>query len=460
MEKDVLGISVKFEFIPGLDPEFIPFSAFIESYLQSAKKPIAVALERDNRSIQVFQTYIHGTEMYKAADRLYIERIVKCILWTRGGYKLYICGDYEMYQFISRVYSEGGTRSFDSDFMSQVYGRPFCVIYCEYADRPTERQSSIPIGRNLNGCRIGFDAGGSDRKVSAVIDGEPVFSEEVIWHPKTNADPAYHYAGILDSFKKAAAHMPRVDAIGVSSAGIYIDNQTKIASLFLKVPPEDFQKAVTNIYIDAAREIGPDIPLVVANDGDVAALAGAMSLKKNSVLGIAMGTSEAGGYIDQNGNITGWLNELAFVPLDLAPSAIADEWSGDTGCGVKYFSQDGVIKLCPAAGINLDEQATPAEKLKVVQELMEAEDPRALGIYKTIGIWLGYALKLYKLFYNTEEVLLLGRVVSGPGGNIILEHAETVLKTEYPNLSINISLPSEETRRVGQSVAAASLPAI
>ena len=30
-----------------------------------------------------------------------------------------------------------------------------------------------------------------------------------------------------------------------------------------------------------------------------------------------------------------------------------DEWSGDIGCGVKYFSQDGVIKLAPRAGIEL-----------------------------------------------------------------------------------------------------------
>ena len=69
--------------------------------------------------------------------------------------------------------------------------------------------------------------------MSAVTDGEPVFSEEVVWFPKTTADPDYHYEGIVSALKSAAAHMPRVDAVGVSSAGIYIENRTMVASLFL-----------------------------------------------------------------------------------------------------------------------------------------------------------------------------------------------------------------------------------
>ncbi len=460
MEKVIFGIPVEFNYLPELDPDFIPFISFIDSYLKGAEQPLAIALERDNGLIQVFETFIHGTEMYKAADQLYVERLVKFILWSRGGYKLYICGSRDIYEFIAQTYSESGTRSFDFDFMGKIYEHPFQVIYRDYDDRPEEKQHSIAIGRNFKGYRIGFDAGGSDRKVSAVIDGNPVFSEEVIWNPKINSDPGYHYEGILDSFRKAAAHMPRVDAIGVSSAGVYVNNQTKVASLFLKVSPDDFQKTIKNVFINAAKEIGENIPLVVANDGDVTALAGSISLQKNGVLGIAMGTSEAGGYVDQSGNITGWLNELAFAPVDLAPNAIADEWSGDIGCGVKYFSQDGVISLCAAAGIPLPENITPAEKLMVVQKLMAEKDPRAEKIYETIGIWLGYTLKLYSKFYDMDVVLLLGRVVSGEGGNIILENAKRVLKTEYPDFSIELSLPSEKSRRVGQSVAAASLPAL
>ena len=257
--------------------------------------------------------------------------------------------------------------------MSTVYERPFCVEGVDFDKVPETHENSEPVGRHLDGCRIGFDAGGSDRKVSAVIDGEPVYSEEVVWFPKTNSDPNYHYQGILDAMKTAASHMPRVDALGVSSAGVYVDNRIMVASLFLKVPKEDFDKKVKNMYIDVAKEIG-DVPVVVANDGDVTALAGAMNLDDNGVLGIAMGTSEAGGYVDLNGNITGLLNELAFVPADYCENAMVDEWSGDYGCGVKYFSQDAVIKLAPAAGIELDPTLSPAEKLKVVQELHAVGD--------------------------------------------------------------------------------------
>ena len=244
-------------------------------------------------------------------------------------------------------------REFDANFMSRVYERPFLVEVTEIENVPSSKEETKPIGRHLEGNRIGFDAGGSDRKVAAVIDGEAVYSEEVIWHPKTETNPEYHYKEIYTAIKTAASHLPKVDAIGVSAAGIYINNRVMVASLFIKVPDNLFDEKVKNLFLDIQKEMG-DVPLEVANDGDVTALAGAMELKDSNVLGIAMGTSEAGGYVDEHGNLTGWLNELAFVPVDFYPEAMVDEWSGDFGCGVKYFSQDAVIKLAPAAGIDLD----------------------------------------------------------------------------------------------------------
>jgi predicted NBD/HSP70 family sugar kinase len=140
---------------------------------------------------------------------------------------------------------------------------------------------------------------------------------------------------------------------------------------------------------------------------------------------------------------------------------MVDEWSGDYGCGVKYFSQDAVIKLAPAAGIELDENASPAEKLKVVQGLMAKGDERAAKIYETIGSYFGYAVAYYALFYDIKHVLLMGRVSSGEGGNILFKTAQKVLALEFPELAekITIHLPDESSRRVGQSIAAASLPA-
>ena len=451
------GIELSPRRLPPLDPDYTPLYLFNRAFLREAHKPLGIAVERSGGQIAVYETKIHGTPEFAQADRYYVDRLVKTLLWMKGGFKVYIRGDEEIFQALKSAYAPGGARAFDAEFMSGVYERPFQVVSCQVL--PQEKSLPQAIGRHLDGCRIGFDAGGSDRKVSAVIDGESVFSEEVVWFPKTAEDPDYHFQGIVEAMKSAAAHMPRVDAIGVSSAGIYIDNRAMVASLFLKVPKDLFQEKVKDIYIRAAKEIG-DVPLAVANDGDVTALAGAMSLEDNNVLGIAMGTSEAVGYVDDQGNITGWLNELAFVPVDASPSAMADEWSGDIGCGVKYFSQDAVIKLAPAAGIQLDEAISPAEKLKVVQGLMEEGDPRAASIYQSIGVYLAHALALYYDFYHYKHVLLLGRVMSGKGGDLLLSTCKEVLAEEYPEIAAAIrpSLPDEKFRRVGQSVAAASLP--
>jgi predicted NBD/HSP70 family sugar kinase len=167
--------------------------------------------------------------------------------------------------------------------------------------------------------------------------------------------------------------------------------------------------------------------------------------------------------VNRYGLITGWLNELAFVPVDVNEQAPVDgEWSGDRGTGVNYFSQDAAIRLAKVAGIELAAEASPGEKLKALQKLMSAGDARARGIFESLGVYLGYGLLLYSEFYEIKHVLLLGRVTSGEGGNLLLEKARQVLRTEAPELSerIRIHLPDEATRRVGQSIAAASLPRI
>jgi predicted NBD/HSP70 family sugar kinase len=447
--------------IPELDPKFKPFEAFIREFLKTANKPISIAIERNDGLTSLYDTYIHGTSEKADEDFLYIERLVKFLLWSRGGHKIIVCGDKEIADRLKETYANKGERDFDYHFMGNVYEKSFTVESRDLEDKPAVKENPQKIGRHLDGCPIGFDAGGSDRKVSAVINGESVYSEEVVWFPKLKEDPEYHYSHIVEALKTAASKMPRVDAIGVSSAGIYIDNHARVASLFIKIPKENFDKKVKDIYIRAAKEIG-DVPLVVANDGDVTALAGSMSLNDNNILGIAMGTSEAVGYIDKDGNITGWLNELAFAPVDLSPDAEVDEWSFDRGVGCKYFSQDAVIKLAPAAGIDLDPELSLAEKLKVVQELMEKDDPRAAAIYRSIGCYLGHTIPLYARFYDIKHVLLMGRVTSGKGGSIIIDTANNVMSQEYPEISkaISLQLPSEKSRRVGQSIAAASLPKI
>lgn len=454
-----LGIDYSIKNIPPLDEEFIPFGVWMVEYLKEAKNPISIAIEREDGKISVRDTFIRDAEFAEANYR-FVERFVKFELWSIGGFRVYIKGADEIAAKLKEAYSPEGERSFDYGFVNDVYEKDLEVIACTEEDFPKSNEAPAKIGGHLKGCRIGFDAGGSDRKVSAVIDGESVYSEEVVWYPKVTEDPTYHFNEIVKAFKTAASKMPRVDAIGVSSAGTFVGNSPMVASLFIKVPRER-REEVKSIYDRAGKEIG-DVPLVVANDGDVTALAGFMSTGHGGILGIAMGTSEAVGYVNHDGNVLGWINELAFAPVDLSKNAMQDEWSFDYGVGCKYFSQDAVIKLAPAAGIELDPELTPAEKLKVVQGMAEEGHAGALDIFRSIGVYLAHTLVLYSQFYKIETLLVLGRVASGVGGDLVISECNRVLAEEYPELNeqIVVTLPDEMMRRVGQSVAAASLPAI
>ncbi len=455
-----LGISYDIKHTPKLDPGFIPFGVWCNAYSKDARQEIAIAVERNGGSISLRRTRIHGTKEMAEADYRYVERYVKFLLWSIGGFRVYICGCDEIAQKLQKAYSPEGERAFDHDFFGKLYERPLEIVPCSPEQLPQANEVARPIGGHLEGCRIGFDAGGSDRKVSAVIDGECVYSEEVVWHPKKNPDPNYQYEGILDSFRTAASKMPRVDAIGVSSAGVFIGNAPMISSIFYCVPRERWDEVKT-VFDRAAAQIG-DVPVVVANDGDVSALAGAMGMNVGSIMGMAMGTSEAIGYVDKDKNVLGWINELAFAPVDLQEDAMVDEWSTDRGVGCKYFSQDAVIKLAPRVGIDLDESLSPAEKLKVVQALMEQDDPRAQAVFESIGAYLAYAAVQYAQFYELKHLMMLGRVMSGKGGDTILRVCQEILADEFPQLAENLQvmLPDEKTRRVGQSVAAASLPEV
>ncbi len=452
-----LGIECSIKNTPVLDPDFIPFGVWMREYLKEATHPIKIAVEREDGLISVRESFIRG-DGFAEADLRFVERLVKFELWSIGGFRVYICGADDIAAELARAYSPKGERAFDYEFVGDVYEKPLEVLAVPEANFPAANESAKQIGGHMEGCRIGFDAGGSDRKVSAVVDGEPIYSEEVVWYPKVTEDPEYHFNEIVTAFKTAASKMPRVDAIGVSSAGTFVGNSPMVASLFIKVP-RDRREEVKSIYDRAGAEIG-DVPLVVANDGDVTALAGFMSTGEGSILGIAMGTSEAVGYVNAEGNVLGWINELAFAPVDLSPQAMQDEWSTDFGVGCKYFSQDAVIKLAPKANIILDPENTPAEKLKVVQALANDGNQDALDIYRSIGCYLAHTLVLYSAFYEIKTLLVLGRVASGDGGDLLISECNRVLAEEYPELAsqITVTLPDEKMRRVGQSVAAASLP--
>ena len=449
---------------PPLDKEFRPAVLANRSFRAQVKPvgvPLVIGLERSGGEFSRFETTVFPEDHLNAdANFQYVERLVKFLLWQRGGFKVYIGGPNEIGEYIRKCYAPDGSQKFDYRFMGeQVYERPFEVVLCDVDEVPASRETGKLLGRNLKGSRIGFDLGASDRKVSAVVDGKVVYSEEVVWEPRKHDDPSYHFQEILQALKTAAGKMPRVDAIGGSSAGIYIDNRPMVASLFRGIPRERFDE-VKNLFQRIRDEMG--VPLEIINDGDVTALAGSMSLEDNGILGIAMGSSEAAGYVDMQGHIMGWLNELAFAPIDYSPNAPLEEWSGDKGCGASYFSQQCVFRLAPKAGIEIPNGLTDAAKLKYVQEKLEAGHEGAVKIWQSMGVYLGYGLAHYADFYDIKYVLILGRCTSGRGGDLILEGAKHVLQTEFPELAeqVRIQLPDEKSRRVGQSIAAASLPVL
>jgi len=448
---------------PPLDPDFRPAVLANRAFRRDAEAaggvPLVIALERTHGAVSRYETLVFPEDHPRAEENLfYAERLLKFLLWQRGGWKITVGGPRAIGEHIRRLYAPDGQRAFDHHFMGeQVYRQPFSVVICEAEDAPTARERSQPLGRNLDGYRIGFDLGASDVKVSAVVDGKPVFSDEIVWEPVEQTDPDYHYQRIMAALNKAAGHLPRVDAIGGSSAGVYVDNQPRVASLFRGIPEARFHE-IRGMFQRIQQAFGA--PLQVTNDGEVTALAGSMSLGVNAILGIAMGSSEAVGYVNRAGAITDWLNELAFAPVDYAPAAPADEWSGDRGVGALYFSQQAVFRLAPRAGLT-PEGDTKAAKLKSIQKYLEAGHEGARRIWETIGVYLGYALAHYADFYDIDHVLILGRVTSGAGGSIILDTAQALIAREFPELKhIAIQLPDEKSRRVGQSIAAASLPAI
>lgn len=449
---------------PPLDPDYRPAvlanRAFRKAVVDSGNSvPLILGLERGDGSVSRYETIVFA-DGEDAENNHYAERLLKFLLWQRGACTVHVGGPTHIGEHLKQCYAPGGARDFDREFMGdKVYAKPFTVITCTPDEVPAARESSAPLGRHLEGCRIGFDLGASDRKVSAVIDGEAVFSEEVVWEPRKHTDPNYHFHEVMTAIRTAASHMPRVDAIGGSSAGVYINHRAMVASLFRGIPEKDFH-IVRDMFINIGQEMG--VPIAVVNDGEVTALAGAMSLEENGILGIALGSSEAGGYVTPEGNITEWLNELAFAPVDYNPKAARDEWSGDYGVGALYFSQQCVFRLAPKAGIDLpdSENVTDAERLKHVQAFLENGHEGAAHIWRSIGVYMGYTLAHYADFYDINHVLVLGRCTSGRGGDLIVDGALDVLQREFPELAatLKVQLPDEKSRRVGQSIAAASLP--
>lgn len=425
---------------------------------------VAIAWEREDGKVYRYDLPIPAE--LDAQARKYVsyvvERIAKFIVWSAGGWKLYLSGPDAIVKPVAKAYTKKGARAFDYDFFTSIYGRPVETAIVPMDQMPETNEVEQRVKTVADGCRIGFDLGASDFKISALKEGKVVFSKEFPWDPRNQADPEYHYSMLTAGLKEAAASLPRVDAIGGSTAGTLVGQKMGIASLFRAVKeknPGKFEQA-QNMFFRIEKDW--QVPFAIYNDGDVTALAGMITMNKKGILGVAMGSSEAVGYITPKGGLTGRITELAFAPVDFNPDAPRDEWSGDAGVGAMAFSQQAVNWLAEKYGFKFPKQMKLPERLKVVQAAMEKGDGRALKVYIEIGRFLAHAIPWYNEFYDFENMMILGRVTSGLGGEIILETAKTMLKDVYPEWAekIDIFMPDENARRLGQSVAAAQIPVV
>jgi len=453
--------------LPCLEPGFRPFVLERRKFRAAVRasgraNPLKLAVMAPSGQTVAVETVIYGNPDAKeaAANFRHAERLVKSLLWIGGGNCIVVAGSDAVAKSLAQAYTPGGARAFDFDSMTQIYETPLSVRSVPYEDAPEAFEPQNGLGRHSDGCRVGFDLGASDRKCAAMQDGRIVFSEEIPWNPSAQADPAWHRAGINDSIRRAAAHLPRVDAIGGSAAGVYIGNRVRMASLFRSVPRDRFEQEAAPVF-ELVRSDWGGVPFEVANDGEAAALAASIQLDRNSILGVSFGSSMAGGYVNAAGCITGRLNELAFVPVDDSPSAPRDEWSGDRGCGVNYFSQQGAARLAASAGFAFPAEMPLPQVLLKIQAMAEAGNESARDVFRSMGTAFGYTVAGFREFYPAiGTAVIMGRVTSGTGGDIICREANRILSEVFPELGTTVAVPDDSLRRHGQAAAAATLAGI
>jgi len=467
-----------------LDPNFAPVILGKKKYLAAAAgcaDKLEWALPRaDGCGRGAIPVFPEGSEDAEAS--VYLAGIlIQEMLWQRSGSALLLAGPPAMCEAVAADFREGGRYEFEIKSMPNVCGTPqspFNVSIVSVGDLPENKDTPQVCGKDASGCRLAFDLGKSDIKVVAVKDNEVVYSKETEWDV-TNPDPQYHFDAIIAAMKLGKDALPQIDAIGGSATGTVSGaNEATWCDIFPNVPPDVYKEKVVDIFVRIAKELAGDVPLKVINDGEVTALAAVQKISKGNVMGISMGSSEGGGYANEDGNLMGWINELCYIKLDLNPDAPTDPWTkgAHTGVSHMYLGQRGATKLAPAAGVDVpDNQKYPhpemctikhenhAQALKKIQSAMAdpAKEPQTRLLYETVGVYLGYGLAQYCEFYKIDHVMILGRVSKGAGGDLMLAVAKKVLETEFPEYAgIQFHTADDHFKAVGQCIAAAALPEI
>jgi len=400
---------------------------------------------------------------------------IRYMIWQRGGFKLLLSGPAKICEQLKEAFSPTGKYAFEATTMPQIYKEPWIVGIVSEKELPANKDVPVICGKEATGCRIAFDLGKSDVKCVAVKDGDVIDSAETEWDV-TNPDPQYHYDVIVKAMKAIAAKLPGpIEAIGGSATGaVSADSEATWCDCFPNVAPDLYKERVVPIFNDIAKNEFGGVPIKVINDGEVTAVAGGQMVGAGCLFGISLGSSEGSGYVDADGNLTGWINENAYNPFDINPEGAVNVWSPHRGDASMYLGQRAATRLAKKGGIDLPADMMPehpsmnaashvphAQCLKKIQAAMKDPklEPQARKIYETIGVFMGYAIAQYCEYLDIKHVLILGRVTTGVGGDIMMEYARKVLAADFPELAdIKFHTPTEHMKRVGQCVAAAALP--
>jgi len=470
-----------------LDPNFSPLVLGKKNYLKATadcKDKLDWALPRSDGCAR-YTLPVFPEDSEDAEASIYLAGVlIQEMIWSRSAFELHLSGPAKICEAIKAAYSKGGQYEFEASSMPNVNGTPdatFAVkIVGSPAEMPEAKDTPQVCGKDASGNRLAFDLGKSDIKTVAIRDNEVLDSKETEWDV-TNPDPDYHYKAITDAMKATLerAKMDKVDAIGGSATGtVSGDNEATWCDIFPNVPPDVYKAKVVDIFKRIAKDIAGDVPLKVINDGEVTALAAVQKIKKGNVMGISMGSSEGGGYANEDGNLLGWINELCYLRLDLNPDAPTDPWTkgAHTGISHMYLGQRGATKLAAKAGVKVPENLVyphpdmctithenHAACLKLIQKAMAdpEQEAKVSKLYITLGVYLGYGLAQYSEFYKIDHVMILGRVSKGAGGDLMLATAKKVLEIEFPEYAgMKFHTADDHFKAVGQCIAAAALPII
>lgn len=406
-----------------------PAIIWAKEYLKNTDEEFVIGIE--GAGAEIITEKINSKNIKSSC--FYIERVIKSMIWIYGGYRIYLSGDSRIIEYIKDVYSHSGSRKFDVEFMEEIYQRPFEIKEGKIKALKLSRKISMGEGE---GKRIGLDLGGTSIKYSVVEDGNDIFSGVLKWNPTQMNNSLYHTQMLKKAYGICEEKIGKAQSLGISTAGIIADNKVRVSSLFRNTYDKDY----SGFY-----QLNENY--IIINDGDAAVLGSMQEGGKTGVLGIAIGTSEAGGYVDETGSVTGYLNELAFVPIDFSDESYIDSWSGDRGCGVSFLSQDGLINMCERSGIIFPDDMETSKKCIYAEELWQNGDERAQAAFRMMGEMLGYALMWYQKFYKINECVVFGGVISGKAGDYAVECASELFKNVHKG----------ENSRFAQSIAAAKL---